>query len=76
MSSPAGDAWLHSASREAYGDAGVEEYAYMEGFAAAQLKDHEFRELVNELRYVAETYGQTAQCRERIATVLKAGLKR
>ncbi len=34
------------------------------------MKDHELRELVNELTKIAKEAGQTQQCRERIKNVL------
>lgn len=34
------------------------------------MKDHELARLINQLRYVAETYGQTQQLREQIKAVL------
>ena len=39
---------------------------------AASLKDHEFREAVNELRDLAVQYGQTQQLRERMAYWLRS----
>ena len=38
-------------------------------------QDHEIQEVINELRAVAEKYGQTKQLRERIASIIIPLLK-
>ncbi|HDR2590595.1 TPA: hypothetical protein QCI16_004478 [Enterobacter ludwigii] len=42
--------------------------------ASIALKDHQIRELVNELRDIAEVYHANPQLRERIAHVIRAAL--
>lgn len=39
------------------------------------MKDHEIRELVNELTKIAKEYGQTQQLRQRILGVVLGALK-
>jgi hypothetical protein len=39
------------------------------------MKDHEIRELINELTKVAREYSATAQLRERIAQIILPKLK-
>lgn len=66
--------WMHSKA-DWFKDEGYEVLsAYIAPPAPVSMKDHQIRELVNELRDIAVQYHGTQQLRERIARTIRAAM--